>query len=213
MGGVAERGRWGRGAAGASGADTKRGHFHGGCAGPQHAHRPTCRCSCLLGCPGVGNHHLFGWRPQDDKDLQGWLASNEFAGLGLLPSSGSVPVDEKLVRRVRNLVSGQRYLAMPSRGGIKSMRETVSKVEGYTKNQVRKSEGELEEAVVKYAPELLGWPFGVAIAVRSAVDRGVRKPALSGQLPQPTQLLGTDLPAAARLPHTDTARRNQVTGV
>lgn len=62
---------------------------------------------------------------------------------------------------MRDLVAGKRYLAVPSRGGMKTMRETVQKVGRYTKNQASKSEGELEEAIVKYGLQLLGWPFGI----------------------------------------------------
>lgn len=116
--------------------------------------------SVVLGLATV-NFWLVGIL-QDDEALQGWLASNEFACLTRLPDSGSSLKGMKMVLRVRDLEAGQLYLPVPSRGGIKRILESVSKVEGFTKNQVRKSERELEAAVVKYAPELLGWPFGVA---------------------------------------------------
>ena len=117
---------------------------------------------------------------QSDQDLQGWLATNDFSGLLRLPDSGYVPVDKKEVRRVRDLVEGKRYYAVPSRGGIKSLRATVQDLNNYTKNQASKSEGELEEAILEYGPRLLGWPLGVAVPVRIGVFVNVRKPALSG---------------------------------
>ena len=63
---------------------------------------------------------------QSDEDLQGWLARSDFSGLLRLPDTSSVPVDRREVRHVQYLVAGKRYFAIPSRGGIKTLRAGAS---------------------------------------------------------------------------------------
>lgn len=104
---------------------------------------------------------------QTDKDLQEWLAINEFAGLlRLKDDSDHVLEDNILLRRVRLLDVGKHYYAMPSRGGIKALRTNVQDLNNYIKTQSTKSEQELEEAIIVHGPGLLGMPFGKAVAVR-----------------------------------------------
>ncbi len=58
---------------------------------------------------------------------------------------------------------------MPSRGGIKALSSSVQGLNANTRHLASKSEKEMEAAIIEFGPTLMGWPSGVAVAVRSGV--------------------------------------------
>ena len=68
---------------------------------------------------------------QSDQDLQSWLASNGFVGLQPVPDISSTPMSNALVRRVSELVDRKCYLALPSQGGIGTLRANMISLNNY----------------------------------------------------------------------------------
>ena len=100
---------------------------------------------------------------QAQAELQQWLGDNEFVGLSALTDSkgtvgdgaANIPALVRLLR-LTDLQDGGRYAAVPTRRSLGKLRLQVTNLDNNQENLARQREGEVEQALTKYAPQLLG---------------------------------------------------------
>ena len=95
---------------------------------------------------------------QSQEFLQQFLFNNDFVGLIAIAKGDKGVMDKTLLVRLEDLEDGGNYYAKPRYGGLTKLRTTVSDLSRHNDNLSRRREGEMEQALMESAPQLLGMP-------------------------------------------------------